>query len=189
LPYGIVLFSFWGISTLPDLKDMLGRNKNSLTKVIVFSTLTALVVYSLFVLSILSLAGDNVDQSALGGLSPVVGRGVERALLTLGIAATFTSYLGLGLALTRLLMYDLKAKKIIGVMAISVVPAIMYFLGVNNFITVISFVGSVMLAIDGIFITCIYVRARRPVKIARGFAAMIALCFVLGIIYEIYKIL
>ena len=34
LPYGPILFSFWGASMLPEIEEMLGKNKSSLKKVV-----------------------------------------------------------------------------------------------------------------------------------------------------------
>ncbi|HOZ36737.1 MAG TPA: aromatic amino acid transport family protein [bacterium] len=189
LPYGMVLFSLWGASAIPEVKDILGRNKKRLNKVIGLSILTALIFYLVFIGCILGVMGQSVDPTALGGLSGVFGQTMGTLLIILGIIAIFTSYITLTLALNKILVYDLKIRPTLALGVVTSVPMILYFLGVNNFITIISFVGSVMLAIDGIFIAAVYWRSSQ----ARGVKSLIMMlliaCLVAGIIYEFYKIL
>ncbi|HRY63075.1 MAG TPA: aromatic amino acid transport family protein [Patescibacteria group bacterium] len=189
LPYGVVLFSLWGASAIPDVQDVMGRDKRRINKIIVAAGLSAMIVYAIFITIILGVSGAGVDPTALGGLTGIVGADIEKILLALGILTTFTSYITLALALNKLLIYDLKISPMTALVTVAGVPTILYFLGVNNFITIISFVGSVMLAIDGIFIAAIYGRLGQASRLRRlGILAMM-FCFALGIVYEFYKII
>ena len=148
-----------------------------------------MIVYILFIAIILGVSGTAVDPTALGGLTGVVGGEMTKILLALGILTTFTSYITLALALNKLLIYDLKISPLTALTTVAAVPTILYFLGINNFITIISFVGSVMLAIDGMFIAFIYRQATRTKSVRPVIIWLVAGCFALGLFYEIYKIL
>ncbi|NMC51150.1 hypothetical protein GYA54_00270 [Candidatus Kuenenbacteria bacterium] len=189
LPYGVVLFSLWGASAIPDVAGVMGKDKKRLNQVIFWSGLTAMIVYIVFIAIILGVSGTAVDPTALGGLSGVVGAEMAKILLALGILTTFTSYITLALALNKLLIYDLKISPLTALTTVAAVPTILYFLGINNFITIISFVGSVMLAIDGVFIAFIYKKVSRANGRRAPIVWFIAGCFALGLFYEIYKIL
>lgn len=189
LPYGVVLFSLWGASAIPDVQEVMGRDKKRINKVIVIAGLSAIIVYAMFIAIILGVSGAGVDPTALGGLAGVLGGEMTKILLALGILTTFTSYITLALALNKLLIYDLKISPTTALATVAGVPTILYFLGVNNFISIISFVGSVMLAIDGMFIAFIYKKMSRADSRHAKVVWIIAACFGLGIFYEIYKIL
>jgi len=62
------------------------------------------------------------------------------------------------------------------------VPFFFYFLGVKNFISLISFLGGVFLGIDGILMLLMY-RKIKPKR--KNLVWLLSLIFVGGIIYEI----
>jgi len=189
LPYGVVLFSLWGASAIPDIREVMGQDKKYFNRVIIWSGLTAIAVYFLFIIIILGVSGEAVDPNSLGGLGGILGLEMSRILLTMGIITTFTSYITLTLALNKLLIYDLGMNSTLALVLVAGVPMIFYFLGINDFIAVISFVGTVFLAIDGIFIVSIYRRVGRLTSLKRLGVGTMIVCFILGIIYEFYKIL
>ena len=181
LPYGAILFSLSGAGLIPEVEEMLGGRKNLLKKVIIASLLISILVYLSFVFLILGISGASTAQSSLTGLRDFLGKGMFSLGLFLGILTTFTSFIALGLNLKNVFHYDLKVGKNLAWLITCFVPLILFLAGIKNFISVISFVGGVMLGIDGILILLMYG------KISKKKFLIYPLSLVLlgGIIYEI----
>ncbi|OGG91973.1 hypothetical protein A3H03_00710 [Candidatus Kuenenbacteria bacterium RIFCSPLOWO2_12_FULL_42_13] len=190
LPYGAVLFSLWGASALPEVRDILGRNKKQLRLVIVCSIISAVAVYFVFIALVVGLTGAKTTESALSGLNEIFGAEMGALLLMLGIITTFTSHVSLSLALKRVLIYDVKMAGLTAWFLAAILPVGFYFVGLNDFIKIISFVGAIMLAVDGIVIILMYNKAvpskKRPAKII---ATVLIMALLAGIVYEIIRIL
>jgi len=183
LPYGAVLFSFWGISVIPEMEEMLGRDKTQLKKGILAGMLASIIISFLFVFLILGITGPSTSPSALPGLKDFFKGWTIVLALLFGLAATFTSFVTLGLTLKKVFWYDLGIKEKASWLLSCFPPLVLFFLGMKNFIGVISFVGGVMIGIDGIMVMLIYQR----IKKGKSRLVTYPLIFLLfsGIVYEI----
>jgi tyrosine-specific transport protein len=192
LPYGPVLFSLWGATLIPEVEEMLGKDKKMLKRVIPLAVLIPIIIYGFFIYLILGITGPNTTESALTGLRDYLGNGMVNLALFLGILTTFTSFITLGFTLKRVFWYDLKINKNLA-WAIACFPPLLLFLsGLKDFIAVISLVGGITLGIEGILILLMY----RAFKNKKGRSTRIealtlsfSLIFILGIAYEIYNYL
>lgn len=183
LPYGPIFFSLWGVTLIPEIEEMLGENKNLIKKIIPFAILIPALVYIFFIYLILGITGNQTTESALSGLKNFLGPGAMNVGLLFGLLTTFTSFLTLGLTLKKTFRYDLKMPKIASWALTCFLPFILFLVGIKNFIPVISFVGGVMLGIDGILILLMYQKIKT--KKTWFLIAPLILIFALGIIYEI----
>jgi hypothetical protein len=117
-----------------------------------------------------------------------LGEDTVSLALLFGILTTFTSFIALGLTLKNVLNYDLKINKNLAWLITCFVPLALFLAGIKSFIPVISFVGAVMLGIDGILILLMYRRANLKSQISnlKSFLAYPLILILLGgIIYEI----
>ncbi|MGB9706821.1 MAG: aromatic amino acid transport family protein [Microgenomates group bacterium] len=182
LPYGVILFSLWGAALIPEVEEMLGKEKKLLGKVIFISLLVAIFIYLFFTITILGITGPATTPSALPGLKSFLGDGVVILTLCFGLLTTFTSFISLGLTLKRVLSYDLGFSETKAWTITCFGPFFLYFLGVKNFISLISFLGAVFLGIDGILILLMY----KKIKPKRAkLALLLSFLFIAGIAYEI----
>jgi tyrosine-specific transport protein len=181
LPYGPILFSLWGAALIPEVEEMLGENKRILPKIILISILIPIIFYLLFIFSILGISGQKTTESALIGLRDSLGQGIVLPMLLFGILTTFTSFIALGLTLKKVFWYDLKIEKNLAFLITCLIPIILFLIGVKHFIPIISFVGGVMLGIDGILILLMY----RKIKPKNCLVYPLFLILFGGIIYEI----
>lgn len=181
LPYGPVLFSFWGISIIPEVEEVLGKEKKSLKKVIAFSMLICFLIYSLFIFLVLGLCGGATTESAIDCLSPF-GDSVLLLVVIFGLLTTFTSFITIGLTLKKVFWFDLKIDKKIAALITCGVPLILFLIGITDFIEVISFVAGIFFAIDGILIILIYGKINRK---KRWLAYSIGLVFLAGAALQI----
>lgn len=181
LPYGPIIFSLWGMGIIPEIEEMLGKNKKNIKKIIGLSFLIVSIVYLFFIFLILGIAGNNTTETALTGLKNYLNPAAFSFSLFLGVITTFTASVMLGLTLKKVFIYDLGIKKIKAWLITCLIPLILFLLGLNSFIPLISFVGGVLLSIDGILILLMY----KKLVGKKAFIYPLALIFLLGIIYEI----
>ena len=142
-----------------------------------------ILVYLFFIYLILGITGNQTTESALSGLKNFLGPAIFNIGLLFGLLTTFTSFITVGLTLKKTFWYDLKVPKLAAWSLTCFLPLVLFLIGIKNFIPVISFVGGVMLGIDGILILLMY----RKIKTGKlcFLAGPLILIFALGIIYEI----
>lgn len=182
LPYGPILFSLWGAALIPEAEELLRGEKRLLRKAILISILIAVFVYLFFIFLTLGISGPQTTENALTGLKNVLGNGVTSLALFVAVLTSFTSFITVGLTLKKIFAYDLKINKNLSWLIACFVPLILFLIGIQNFIQVISFIGGAVLGVDGILILLMY-RKIRPEK--RFLIIPLILIFLGGIIYEI----
>ncbi len=181
LPYGAIIFSLWGIGLIPEAEEMLKNNKKSFKKVIIISTLIPAIFFILFTIIVLGITGNKTTESALIGLNNYLGDGIVLISLLMGVIITFSAFITHGLNLKRILNYDLGVKEKQAVIITCFTPMILFLLGFKSFINMISFVGGILLGIDGIMILLMY----KKIGGKKWLIYPLSLVFILGIIYEI----
>jgi amino acid permease len=185
LPYGPILFSLWGVSMIPEIEEILGKNKKDLKKVIFISVLISALFYFLFAVLVCGILGKETKEDAISGLEKFLGKGVSKTLFLFGTITTFTSFVALGLTLQKVFWYDLKIEKNLAFALSSFPPLALFFLGFNKFLPVISFVGGIFLGIDGILVLLMYRKIKKS-KIKDFLFYPLFLVFFFGIFYQIF---
>lgn len=167
LPFGAILFSLWATSIVPGLRGFFSHqgklNKQASQKlraVIIFGVILGIICYFIFTMIILGLTGVETSRSALYGLAAFLPGYIVWLGLIFGIIATFTSFIGLGFALKKTLILDLKMNKYLAWTATCFVPLFLYIIGVKDFIKIISLAGSILLGLEGFLIVLIYVKMK-----------------------------
>jgi len=181
LPYGPLLFALWGLALIPEVEEMLSEQKKKLSKIVTVSAISVSVFYFLFVLLVLGLSGNQTDQSALQGLKKILPDALVSVSLLMGVFATFAAFITQGIVLKKTLMFDLKIKHWQAFVLTCCPPMILFLLGMQYFIPIISFIGGVILGIEGILILLMY----KKIGGRRIIVYPLSLVFLLGIIYEI----
>jgi len=182
LPYGPILFSLWGVSLIPEVEEMVSGNKKSVKKIIIISTLIPVIFYIFFTFLILSITGVQTTESALVGLKDFFGNNIASTIFLIGMFTTITACIAQGLTLKKVFVYDLKIKNWQAFVMTCSVPLILFLLGFKSFIGLVSFIGGVLLGIDGILILLIY----KKIGGKNIIIYPLSLIFILGIIYEIF---
>ena len=180
-PYGAVLFSLWGASLIPEVEEMLGPRKKLLKKIIPVSILIPIFVSLFFIAVILGATGERTTESALLGLKESLGGGVVSFGIVFGVLTTFTSFIALGLTLKKVFIFDLGLKNSHAFIITCFAPLILFLLGLKSFILVISFVGGVLLSIDGILILLMY----QKIKGKKFVILPLLLVFIFAVVYQL----
>lgn len=181
LPYGAILFALWGTGFIPEIEEMVRGHKSSLRKIIASSIIIAAGFYLLFIFLILGISGNRTTDSALVGLKDFLGPQIYAAALLIGAVTTFIAFISNGLLLKKAFIYDMKIKEFPAWVLACFAPLLLYVMGLNSFIPLISFVGGVFLGIDGILILLIY----QKIGGKKIIVYPLILVFILGIMYSI----
>lgn len=156
--------------------------KKALKWIIPVAILIPIIIYLFFIYLILGITGPETTESALTGLRNVLGDRIVSLALLFGLLTTFTSFIALGLTLKKVFWYDLKMGKNLAWAITCFVPLFLFLTGIKQFIPVISFIGAVMLGIDGILILLMYQKIKSGKKLL---IYPLILIFLLGIFYEV----
>ncbi len=162
LPFGVILFSLIGWSAIPEIGDFLKEKegKRKIKKIIVLATIIVIVLYLLFALAVIGVAGKNVSPDTLSGLMPFLGQKIIFLGALAGLITLADSFLVLGLYLRNTFIYDLKFSKNLATLVSCGSPLILFIAGLRNFITTIGFVGTIIGVIEGIIIILIFKKAK-----------------------------
>jgi len=197
--FGIFLFALTGLSAIPDTREVLksGEEARIFKRVIISGTAVPLILYIVFVFSMLMALGGFVPKDAISGLSDILGRNVVIFGALAGFLAVITSFLALAYDLRKIYELDIKAPKALARTASVFLPALLFVFGLKDFAQLISIVGGVFIAIDGFFVIFILREMRKTGRAVRRFLpfgplqqALLFLVFTASIIYElVYQIL
>jgi tyrosine-specific transport protein len=192
-PFGVVLFSFLGTSSIPEMRRVLVKNEGLMKKAIIIGSLIPLVVYALFVIVVLGLYGQNVSEIATISLGKLV--------TLLGIFTMFTAFLALNLALQDTYRFDFELKSKTAWLLSTFLPLLAFVLikifNFAGFIKILSLGGTISGGAMGIAILLIHeklksLKLRRKMErkpefrfnIYPAIKVLIAILFIVGIVYE-----
>ena len=195
LPYGVAMFSLVGSSSIPDLVKLFGRKNGVIKQSIILGTLIPAVLYIFFMLAVVGATGTSTTPEAVKGLESVIGRTGVILGSAVGVLAVFTSYLVLGLYTKRVLVFDLKLPKFLGVAFSAGVPLVFYLAGFRSFVGIIGLIGAVGIGIDGVLTFLVHRQAQKtgeldpPYKInLKSWAVFLVVALLLaGAMQEIFK--
>jgi tyrosine-specific transport protein len=189
LPFGVVLFAFLGVSSIPEMRRVLRKNQKLMKKAIIIGSLIPLVVYVLFTLIVLGLYGSAVEQIATISFGKIV--------TLLGIFTMFSAFLALSLAFEDTYRFDFgfsfKKAWILTVLLPLIAFIIIRVFDLAGFVKVLSIGGSISGGLLSIAILLIHEkikkvkRNRRPefkIYMPFIFKLIFILIFIAGIVYE-----
>lgn len=188
LPWGVIFYSLSGNAAISELKEILGSQRQRLKKVIIIATIVPIVIYFLFAISIIGASGGNTTEDSIDGLKNLFGKETIYLMAIVGFLSVATSYLVIGMSLKKIFILDIKMHKLIsGIIACSV-PLMMYFVGLRNFLFVVSFLGLWLGAVEGTLLLIMHRRAKKmgdrqpeySLNIPKFVYYLIGLIFILG---------
>jgi len=185
LPYGSILFSLWGATMIPEVEEMLKDYKKHLKKAVVWGVIISIIFYLVFSILVGGITGKNTTDDAISGLKMVFGGQLVLIGSIMGLITTFTSFVAIALTQRKVFNYDLHLKKGLSLALVFIIPFILFVLGFQDFIGIISFFGGVAMGLEGILIMMMYNRVSKRLWLAFSLTSI----FLLGMIYEIAIVL
>ena len=161
LSYGVVLFAFLGTAALPEMKEVLTKNKKKLKKAIIIGSLIPLLVYILFTLATIGITGLNTTEVATIGLGSLLGKHILIFGSLFAAFAMFTSSLTLSLAMKEIFMYDYKIKPVSSWALTIFIPLAIFISGARSFVNILGITGALIGSIDCILIVLMFWRAKK----------------------------
>lgn len=158
-PLGVVFFAFGGVSALPEMKKVL--KKQSLKPSVNNAMLVCSIVYTIFVIAVVGVSGQETTKEAMRGLIPFLGSKIIYIGAILGIITMTTSFLTIGLIVKEVFIKDYKINPIIAWLVTCLSPYVLFLVGVKDFISVLSVVGSVSGGVIGILIVSMFITAKK----------------------------
>lgn len=187
-PYGAILFSLWGLALVPEIKEMVERDRKKLRLVISSGIILSGLCYLFFIFVILGVSGPKTSPDAISGFALAIGGQAVRLGFIFGLLTTFTSFITLGLTLKKIFQYDLKLPEKTSWAIACFSPLLLYLSGIKNFIEVISLTGAVMLGLEAVIVIFIYKKflEKRFQRRAPIWIYPLTGLFLLGIILRVF---
>jgi amino acid permease len=157
LPYGAIFFALLSYSVLPEVEQILGKEKHNMFKASIYAMTICTVIYIVFPLVFVSEFGTGVAEVAtesLAGWLGIVGNLV--AVLTMG-----TSYLAIGIVLRDIFGKDLKLGYAKATILVCAVPFIVSFLISPSFLAVVGITGAYTGSLTGVLLCLMVWQARK----------------------------
>ena len=198
VPYGVILFAFLGLSSIPEMQEELGKDKKLLKKAIIIGSVIPIVLYIIFSVVIVGIVGLN-NFEALGPNERIatIALGVYSHPIMnvfanlLAILAMFTSFLTIGIALVEVYHYDYGLSRKLSLFLAFSLPLLVVVFKLSSFIVVLGITGAVAGGLDGILIILAYWKSKilgdRKPEYSLGkhyiLGSLLILMFILGIVY------
>lgn len=191
LPFGVTLFAFLGFSVMPELEQVLKRQKDRMKKAIIVSGVISMLAYIIFTFSVVSTFGVETPEIATMALGKI--------FILLGILTIFTSFLALSFAIRDMYIFDFKFSKNKSWLFVSLPTILLYIIikifGLASFTRILSISGTVSGGLVGVMILIMNMKAKRlgnrkpeySMKINLPVIIILSLIFVAGIVYEVLR--
>jgi hypothetical protein len=161
LPFGPVLFSFLGFSAIPPLVAYVRKESvpfANMKNAIVIGSLIPAFFYFLFVIAVWGMS-PAVTPDSISGLISETPFPILLILSILGFVSLWDSYSSVGRDIDKLLTYEWNIPSSISLVIVATAPLALFFLGVKDFIPIISMIGGILLGIWGILIILAWKKA------------------------------
>jgi tyrosine-specific transport protein len=197
IPYGVILFAFIGAAAIPEIGEILKKEKKKMKKAIIIGSMIPLFLYSIFALAVIGVFGVNVTEVATVGLGIEFGKTVVIFANLFAVFAMTTSFLALGLALREMYDYDFKLSKFSSWAVACFLPLLLFLFGFKSFINVIGTTGIIAGGVEGILIVLMLWKAkekseRKPeytINIGKFLGSVLILVFVVGVLNYFYGLI
>ncbi|MBT6254221.1 amino acid permease [Candidatus Uhrbacteria bacterium] len=190
LPYGVVLFSIGGLNVIPEIKDLLKKDSDSMRRVVPIGYLIIIAMYAAFAAVVVGVTGLETTPESIIGLGEALGPWILVLGSIMGLLAVVTSFIIMSVELQDMLEFDFGTSRLLAWFAAVSVPLVIFLMGARDFIEVISFTGAVFGGLMGIFVVAMYLKVRNktctsPAKcfaIPKWISIAILILFVAGIL-------
>lgn len=98
IPFGVIVFAFLGFAAIPEIKQILGREKKPLKSIIILAYAIAAIIYIIFAAIVIGFKGDLTPEIATIGLG--------KPFIFFGMLTMFTAYLALSTAMIDTIRLD-----------------------------------------------------------------------------------
>jgi amino acid permease len=160
IPYGVVLFSFSGIGTIPAAYRLLYGQGSLFKKAIIISSTISIIVYVLFTVLVIGVTGTETTEIATIGLGQALGTTMFYVANIFAILAMATSFLMLSMEVKDSLKWDFEFSHRWGSAIALGVPLVIFLAGLRQFIELMSVVGGLLVSAQMFLMIYVYWKAK-----------------------------
>jgi tyrosine-specific transport protein len=160
LPYGVLLFAFGGLMSVPIQRQLLVGQERKLGRAIALALLFTALLYIAFTTLVVGISGAGTTPDAVSGLYEFLGTKISILSAFFGIFAITTSFLMVSTALISTFHFDFKVKRPTAWLLTVIPPLFLYLVGIRTFVGIISLAGGVALALEQILVVFLYAKAK-----------------------------
>jgi len=201
LPYGVILFAFVGLAAVPEVQEVLEKDKRNMKKALVIGSIVPVLLYILFSVIVIGVVGlDNFELLAPNERIATVALSVySNSMLGLfanifAVVTMFTSFLTLAIALAEMYEYDFHLHRTLALGLTLAVPLLLATSGFTTFIATLGITGAIAGGLDGILLVLAYWKAkkkgdRKPeysVRFHRIPGVIVIIMFSMGLVTQNY---
>lgn len=161
IPFGVILYAFHGVTSIPEMKEYLIRDRKKMKKAIILGSIIPLIVYILFAFSVVGVTGEQTTGISTLGLGESLGQSMIVFGNIFAVFAMFTSFLTLALAMKEMYIFDYKINKHLAFLLTMFIPLAVFLLGANDFIAVIGITGAFTIGTESIMVILTFWKARK----------------------------
>lgn len=170
-PYGIILFSYFGVIAIPQMKAIFSKqNYNQLESAIKISNLIIIFIYSVFISLLIGVTGQNIDPLAIVSLGNALGGQALLIISIFALLAIITTFISMGLAMIESYTNFTKIKRNIAVILTVFPPISLLLLDWAQFNTLIQYAGGVGVSILAILIVLTFWRSKVVGELAPAYS-------------------
>lgn len=170
-PYGIILFSYFGVIAIPQMKAIFSKqNYNQLESAIKISNLIIIFIYSVFISLLIGVTGQNIDPLAIVSLGNALGGQALLIISIFALLAVITTFISMGLAMIESYTNFTKIKRSIAVILTVFPPISLLILDWAQFNTLIQYAGGVGVSILAILIVLTFWRSKVVGELAPAYS-------------------
>ena len=202
-PYGVILFALMGMPSVPEMQEVLEREKQKMKKAIIIGSIIPIVLYILFAFFVVGLIGlenfellqpnQKIATVALSIYSsPILGLFAN----IIAVLSMFTSFLTLSIALIEMYEYDYIFPRSAALVLTFSVPLLITLFSLSTFIPIIAITGAIAGGVQSILIIFTFWKAkikgeRAPeysLSVYKTIGSLLILLFGAGVVLELLGI-
>lgn len=170
-PFGVIMFACAGLVSVPAAWRVLkGAGRQDMFRsVLVWGGIIPVVVYLVFALLVVGVTGPNTSDVATVSLGEAIGP----HMIIIGNVFSFftvaTSFLTIALSQQDIFHRDYRLSRPISSALVVTVPLVLFALEFRDFISIISFVGSFMVGVNGLLAVWLFWKARDKGRLKPNF--------------------
>ncbi|MBN2015790.1 hypothetical protein JW766_03065 [Candidatus Dojkabacteria bacterium] len=185
LVFGVSVFAMYSAGTVPVIDEIIGYNRQKYRKVVLAATLSILVIYIVFSLTLSLSFGSDLTSELVDSFKSEL-KFASWVLSILTLLATFTSFILVANNIKEVLNYDYKVKNRVCIFLILAVLIWALILNISDFETLVSTVGNLSLALQSLAIFAIWFKSRQSKNLlykilVAGSGAILVLSIILQI--------
>ena len=170
-PYGIILFSYFGVIAIPQMKTIFSKqNYNQLESAIKISNLIIIFIYSVFISLLIGVTGQNIDPLAIVSLGNALGGQALLIISIFALLAIITTFISMGLAMIESYTNFTKIKRSIAIILTIFPPISLLLLDWAQFNTLIQYAGGVGASLISILIVLTFWRSKVVGELAPAYS-------------------